>query len=848
MDTRTSKRNQEEKAETETPPSKKTKPVDPPDGSPSGTIETPTVMSFKDDEKLSKLLSEDDFKEGQGVAARSFLEHSIGKIRQERRDNSEMWQDLCSILRGPDRLSARLDETSTFTRMAEQNYGFNETMAHELDVQALEARLREVEKWHQVDKVRDTYLAPLLAIIQSSGTGKSRLMNVVRNNYQKEGSRTILLNDKPFDESRRSLIEEDFDEVYIVNKNDTLADQRQSFVGFVKEQCKHCSEKKNGCVRLFFDEAQHLAHNGGFLIRVLRWMTREKKFIVDGSDNHCKLTVVLAGTNSALANFFPEEEQQSNQSRTVEATGGHYENGTVPFPPFFMLRTMPSGTIETTTVMSFKDDEKLSKLLSEDDFNEQGQGLAGLILENTIGTVRQHRRDNPKIWQNLCSALRDPGRLSARLDETSTFTRVAEQNYGFDETMAHELDVQALEARLREVEKWHQDEKVRDAYLAPLLAIIQSSGTGKSRLMNVVRNNYQREGSRTILLDDKPFDESRRSMIKKNFDEVYIVNKRNDTLADRRESFVRFVKEQCNDCSKRNNGCVRLFFDEAQHLAHNGGFLIRVLRWMTREKKFIVDGSDNHCKLTVVLAGTNSALANFFPEEEQQSNQSRTVEATGGHYENGTVPFPPFFMLRTMGCLSLSTRPSNSEKEYPAKAESEDESEQHPSEYESMIQYSRPLFAKLHKDGRFHAGKEYEVVKKVVLGHTHWKNQNRSCLSVLGTRIQMGPTSAPIVSDLVSKGYAHLTYYEHGGVEGIPNRASFAFLPDPVCARIAMCLMDNDFKFTTDGTGSNSAKIEPELHGATKKEMAKMMGSIFSQGVCQPAKGDFGEVASALYL
>mmetsp|Transcript_59428 Transcript_59428/g.145433 ORF Transcript_59428/g.145433 Transcript_59428/m.145433 type:complete len:841 (-) Transcript_59428:573-3095(-) len=507
----------------------------------------------------------------------------------------------------------------------------------------------------------------------------------------------------------------------------------------------------------------------------------------------------------------------------------------------------PSGTIETTTVMSFKDDEKLSKLLSEDDFKE-GQGVAARsFLEHSIGKIRQERRDNSEMWQDLCSILRGPDRLSARLDETSTFTRMAEQNYGFNETMAHELDVQALEARLREVEKWHQDEKVRDAYLAPLLAIIQSSGTGKSRLMNVVRNNYQKEGSRTILLNDKPFDESRRSLIEEDFDEVYIVNK-NDTLADQRQSFVGFVKEQCKHCSEKKNGCVRLFFDEAQHLAHNGGFLIRVLRWMTREKKFIVDGSDNHCKLTVVLAGTNSALANFFPEEEQQSNQSRSVEATGGHYEKGTVPFPPFFMLRTMGCLSLPTRPSNNEEECPAEAESEDASEPNPSEYESMIQYSRPLFAKLHKDGRFHAGKEYEAAKKIVLGHTDWKNHNRSCLSVLGTRIQMGPTSAPIVSDLVSKGYAHLTYYEHGGVEGIPNRASFAFLPDPVCARIAMCLMDNEFKFTPNGTISNSSKSEPELHGATKKEMAKMMGLIFSQGVCQPAKGDFGEVASALYL
>ena len=503
--------------------------------------------------------------------------------------------------------------------------------------------------------------------------------------------------------------------------------------------------------------------------------------------------------------------------------------------------------------MPFKDDEPMSSLLSEDDFNEQGRPAATFILRYTIGQIRGFRKNDPKMWKKeICSNLKDPNSLIARLNQTSTFTRMAEQNFGFDEKMAHELDVQALEARLREVEKWHVKEEVRDFYLAPLLAIIQSSGTGKSRLMNFVRNKYQKGISRTILLDDTTFDESRRSRIEKDFDAVYIVNK-NDTLATQKENFRKFVKQQCYDCSTSEyyEGCVRLFFDEAQHLAQNGGFLIHVLLWMTREKKFIIGDSENHCKLTTVLAGTDSALANFFPQEKGESNQSRTIQATGGHYEKGNVPFSPFFMLRTMGCLSLNSETSNDDEEDFAKAESEDafiKPAKNESEYESMIQYSRPLFAKLHKERRFNGAKEYEAVKKVVLGHIDWKNHNRSCLSVLGTRIQMGPTSAPIVSDLVSKGYAHLTYYEHGGVEGISNRASFAFLPDPVCARIAMCLMDNDFTFSTDGTGSNSAKSEPEFHGATKKEMANMMGSIFSQGICQPAKGDFGEVASALYL
>lgn len=59
-----------------------------------------------------------------------------------------------------------------------------------------------------------------------------------------------------------------------------------------------------------------------------------------------------------------------------------------------------------------------------------------------------------------------------------------------------------------------------------------------------------------------------------------------------------------------------------------------------------------------------------------------------------------------------------------------------------------------------------------------------------------------------------------------------------------MCLMHDGFTFK--GTG-NGAKREHIL-GAKKREMAAMMGRIFSEGICLPAKGDYGEIATALYI
>ena len=79
-------------------------------------------------------------------------------------------------------------------------------------------------------------------------------------------------------------------------------------------------------------------------------------------------------------------------------------------------------------------------------------------------------------------------------------------------------------------------------------------------------------------------------------------------------------------------------------------------------------------------------------EKEQKAGESsRTIELET-HYTEGTVPFPPFFMLRTMGCLARSWKDVEGKGVMSTTNRSE-----YGSEYESMIRYSRPLFAKLHK-------------------------------------------------------------------------------------------------------------------------------------------------------
>ena len=239
-----------------------------------------------------------------------------------------------------------------------------------------------------------------------------------------------------------------------------------------------------------------------------------------------------------------------------------------------------SGKTMVTSATLLTDEDELSRLISKDDFKEEYQKFARPCLQHSIGKVRNWRDTDKEAWDGLIDLLNESVDLSAKLDQNTGLSmgRMASQNYGFEEELAHELDVQALEARLCDVEKWHSEPTVRDQYVAPLLAIIQSSGTGKSRLMNHVRNSYYTGTSRTILLTGETLSEAQQRELRTQYDALYTVDTSNsNTLAGNRLRTL--VIDQCKNCAKSDqyDGAVRLFFDEAQHLAHHDGFLIRLL-------------------------------------------------------------------------------------------------------------------------------------------------------------------------------------------------------------------------------------------------------------------------------
>jgi hypothetical protein len=92
----------------------------------------------------------------------------------------------------------------------------------------------------------------------------------------------------------------------------------------------------------------------------------------------------------------------------------------------------------------------------------------------------------------------------------------------------------------------------------------------------------------------------------------------------------------------------------------------------------------------------------------------------------------------------------------------------------STIQYGRPLFAKA-------------ILNRVMLGASlaefEGDQKVEFWISVHATRVQMSSTKLDVISQLVAEGYANLT-----GVTR--NFAPFVFMPDPVCARLAMCMVN----------------------------------------------------------
>jgi hypothetical protein len=402
--------------------------------------------------------------------------------------------------------------------------------------------------------------------------------------------------------------------------------------------------------------------------------------------------------------------------------------------------------------------------------------------------------------------------------------RLAALDYKIVETqLSHTYDLQQFMKQVEHVARWYDEgKKSQDA---PYFCAIQSSGMGKTKLMYHACDKLAKKADWyccLVLPQAVDIGSPSKSVFKRVIDlqtaftsyatvaevvdavyekldhllDTTIDDAKEDTLY--RTVFFCFDEAQCflETFSQRagSDSSVRTEFP---------ALLFRIIRlWLRKIRKNV--------HIVACFAGTTASLSGFRFENDdslQSSRASREWEPDEGKlYKMGTEFFPVFTQTTTIGCIAKTDEGS---------------------EYERAIRYGRPLFAIMEENGAL-SSKTINVLGRMLLSEKKWDENLSACLSVLATRVQMGQTTFKIASDLVSKGYAILTSVSTG-------TARVCFMPDPVCARLAMCLMDENFE------------IGP-FKGKDPKWWVDKMAEIFSQGLCSPEKGDVGEVMVAFYL
>ncbi|KAG7343580.1 hypothetical protein IV203_021525 [Nitzschia inconspicua] len=274
-----------------------------------------------------------------------------------------------------------------------------------------------------------------------------------------------------------------------------------------------------------------------------------------------------------------------------------------------------------------------------------------------------------------------------------------------------------------------------------------------------------------------------------------------------------------NDLKWENNTTFRvLLFDEAQFLLKDKfgikAFQFRCVRmWLRKVQEY---------KYVAVFTGTNCGLANFAIETNRKvepPSSSRRMDGDWKLMPKGSILFPHFVMLTTIRCQVQINRSPRSSSNC--------------SEYNNAIIHGRPLFSIRNDHGDLEAKLPNNLRRMLLFrggekGKVDWEMNLNTWFSILATRVQMGITSITLASDLVAKAYANLTHVA-------PNFAHFTYLPDPVCARLAMGMMSDMWKLGN-------------IKGRSPSDWVGKLGQIYSSGLCQPEKGDFGEVLAALYF
>jgi hypothetical protein len=485
------------------------------------------------------------------------------------------------------------------------------------------------------------------------------------------------------------------------------------------------------------------------------------------------------------------------------------------------------------------------------------------LYARALGCAYSDDNDFDKGWRDLYAAL-----VTAGLLPQDVRGRVASLTLGLDQDYRGEFDLLQFQGRIHETFLWHEKGDERNKYISPSFAIIQSSGMGKTKLMKqykTVTNDTVRPSDTLVRLllcvhgeTIPPKDHTI------HFDALLPVpnlqNLANANMDDQRRKLIKHLDDIVDKAlaEPRTETKIVLLIDEAHILVkeREGGFYV-ALRWWLRQVRR--DGR----QIVAVFAGTLLSLANY---QQIAPSQGWTRDADVEYCNYATTAQPdddkkkklynPFYTFTTMAMehVRVTTDAWDTYKDALH-------------DIRNCGYFGRPLFAAMlkadkndHREltlleenvscingtGHIANARLHSIMARVLLSKpVGWKYSHDSIASVLATRVQLGIASYDFAAKVTSKGYGNLVHFR--GVDNSDNRslgtASIAFPPDPVCAALAMGLMQDSWALSTAGPDSTDI-----IKGASPVFWVKEASVVFEQQLFLPYQGDAGEVFAALYM
>ena len=394
----------------------------------------------------------------------------------------------------------------------------------------------------------------------------------------------------------------------------------------------------------------------------------------------------------------------------------------------------------------------------------------------------------------------------------------------------------------------HVDVPLMDKYVAPYFCFVQSSGMGKTKLLYEYQQvSYKEKGIASFVIvppdttnNDVPIfpildlanvgprlNEGSAERMTRSENLIHVQKVANEIFA----TLDSKLKELIENAPWKEVHKVALLFDESQYLLKEefgyDAFRFRCIRlWLMEIPRKKTFRRKRNLIVAVVFTGTSSKLTNILFESDDDLKETyrppsrNFVLGSRKYFDKGFKLHSPFCQTTTIGsCLDLLTKHSAL------------------SEYECASYRGRPLFAQMAKEGILH-----ECVPAILLRMLRdpaWIEDNRNgWINLLSTRAQLGLISADVASDLVANTYANLCSYNDD-----TRFVHLGYLPDPVPARLAMCMMDEDFRINAT-MGAEIVKLQ----GQNKKWWSKTLVDLFANEIVSPDKGNSGEVLVALYM